>query len=310
MGANPKDHTGTIEATNKPVATTYVPKKVWLQHDEIGVTPFSHNEKEGQNYMSRESTCSDYLMEKYIACAYVDDCVEVCMCQTDTMLCTCEVSDWMETTTGFELCHKDDTYEVPMSSASVSSSSSGSCLMDIVIDEEDDITINVVDNTGFTAPMARNTEEKTTVANNNLVDIIDFEESVSPTVPFSKEHPVKVSAEGRSQEAIVVSPEGVTIHTMTTELARSTPKTKPNLMTKIKKSSPWKKKVVDNTGFTAPIARNAKEKTTVANNNLVEIYEESVSSTVPFSKEPSVEMRSMTKIKKSSLWKKRLRLRK
>ncbi|VEU38323.1 unnamed protein product [Pseudo-nitzschia multistriata] len=84
--------------------------ELFLEHDEVGLNPID-DEAELKIMLENENKqCCDTAMDKCLDTSMVsDDMIEKIMCRADRKLCTCEVTDWMEKTTGYALCgDKDD----------------------------------------------------------------------------------------------------------------------------------------------------------------------------------------------------------
>ena len=111
-------------------------EKPQLQHDEANLkVPTLFNTKNNskyakdlQEYMYKHSTCGDYIVDNVIfvgVCCIPGDFIEGCLCSADQILGTCQITDFIETSSGIILCDDDDMHDKD-------------CLMEILVDEKDD----------------------------------------------------------------------------------------------------------------------------------------------------------------------------
>jgi len=78
---------------------------ITLEHDEVGLNPIEDADafeeiSRGQNTNCCEAGVQSCLLHSSVP----EDVVEKLLCRADRALCTCEVTDWMEQTTGYALC--------------------------------------------------------------------------------------------------------------------------------------------------------------------------------------------------------------
>ncbi|OEU14338.1 hypothetical protein FRACYDRAFT_240874 [Fragilariopsis cylindrus CCMP1102] len=111
-------------------------EKPQLQHDEANLkVPTLFNTKNNskyakdlQEYMYKHSTCGDYIVDNVIfvgACYISGDFIEGCLCSTDQILGICQITDFIETSSGIILYDDDDMHDKD-------------CLIEILVDENDD----------------------------------------------------------------------------------------------------------------------------------------------------------------------------
>uniref|UniRef100_A0A7S4AFD5 Uncharacterized protein n=1 Tax=Pseudo-nitzschia australis TaxID=44445 RepID=A0A7S4AFD5_9STRA len=108
-------NTAVITIGGLPAATAVVvpeekeENETSLEHDEIGLNPIE-DVVVLENIMKDQNThCCDTAVDKCLTNSVVpEDLVEHMLCRVDKTLCTCEVTDWMEKTTGYALCGDKD----------------------------------------------------------------------------------------------------------------------------------------------------------------------------------------------------------
>eukprot|EP00536_Pseudo-nitzschia_multiseries_P004167 jgi/Psemu1/284922/fgenesh1_pg.68_\ len=84
-----------------------------LEHDEIGLNPIEDADTLDKITRNQNTNCCDEAVEHCLVQATVsEELVEKVLCRADRALCTCEVTDWVEKTTGYALCgDKDNVIE-------------------------------------------------------------------------------------------------------------------------------------------------------------------------------------------------------